>query len=163
MGRIVVLMRRTCAVLLCALSVALAACGSGGANQPILKASGLVGTWSGSLGTITFRADRTFETRHLNIPDLGSECTNLSMSGTWKFISQSSASGASPSTHKPGSAVEAPTNHKRGSLVEADFYNPRDVCSFAVTTWQIDGPLGLCYYADPDSPCADGEPFEPSQ
>lgn len=86
----------------------------------------------------------------------------MSMTGTWSFLSQSGTSGTSPTTYKPGTAVEMLRNYKHGDLIEADFLNAKDACSFSLTSWQINGPLGLCYYADPESPCADGDPFERS-
>jgi hypothetical protein len=128
--------------------------------QPDLTVSQLAGAWvspEGS-GTITFYADHTFAAARLNLNGLsGLACqTTTSASGTWGFESPD------------GDAVSSDlTEYSSGNVVFLVFAGsasaPYSACtskwgSIQLTTWQVNGPLGLCVEMDPDSPCF-GEPW----
>lgn len=79
-------------------------------------------------------------------------------SGTWVFESPD------------GTAEEGDPQYPSGSVVfltgtgnPSDGNTPDPTCAdlmdvLQLSTWQINGPLGLCVDPDPDSPCA-GEPW----
>jgi hypothetical protein len=128
--------------------------------QPDLTVSQLAGAWvspEGS-GTITFYADHSFAAARLNLNGLwGQACQpTTSASGTWGFESPD------------GDAVSSdPTEYSSGNAVFLVFAGsasaPYSTCaskwgSIQLTTWQVNGPLGLCVEMDPDSPCF-GEPW----
>jgi hypothetical protein len=128
-------------VLLLGLAALASACGGGASEQPVISEGSLVGTWSGPQGSMTFLADHTFHGSDLRFDAQPQGCTKFSGPGTWQFISSRGQSGASLTTYRKGSVIEVNMN---GSL---------DSCDFDVTTWQVNGPVGLGYFADPDSPC----------
>lgn len=121
--------------------------------------SQLAGTWispEGS-GAITFSADHSFEATRLNLNGLfGVTCLPAaSTSGTWEFLSPD------------GDSAPNLTQYSSGNVIALTFAGldsaPTSACTSAwsqtqLTTWQINGPLGLCVDMDPDSPCT-GEPW----
>jgi hypothetical protein len=128
--------------------------------QPDITVSQLAGTWvspEGS-GTVTFGADHEFAATRLNLNGLsGSACQPAtSASGTWGFESPN------------GDAISSDlTAYSSGNVVFLVFAGlasaPYSTCTgewgtIELSTWQINGPLGLCVDLDPDSPCA-GEPW----
>lgn len=137
---------------------ALAAGCSPGSRQPILTVGEVAGTLvSTSAGSLTFLPDHRFMARNLDLSgDFGSKCqTTAYTRGTWEFDGPNGKSG------------DSLTEFNRGNLVflneEYSSSPSQDSCANAwdmpiLTTWQVNGPLGLCASSDPDSPC-DGEPF----
>lgn len=132
------------AVVMVLTSFGLTSCGGESSSQPALGSSELQGTWTGPLGSITFNTDRTFDGHDLKL--INSGCSSTSGTGTWQFLSPAGVSSLSP------------TLYKSGKLIGVDFAGPRSSCNFQLTTWEIDPPVGLCLYADPDSPCT-SSPF----
>jgi hypothetical protein len=126
--------------------------------QPDITVSQLVGTWISSEGSgaITFRADGSFTATRLDLNGLfGQTCRPAaSASGTWEFLSPD---GDSPTL----------TEYSSGYVISLAFAGLNSTSTQAcalvwslteLTTWQINGPLGLCVDMDPDSPCV-GEPW----
>jgi len=124
----------------------LASCGSPGNPQPKITTAELSGAWNGSGGSVlTFNEDHSFSTQNLDL-GLGlpaSEgCGNITDTGEWEFLSV------------PGVSGPTPTTYDEGNLVALAFPDRFDGCDSEFTTWQVNGPLGLCLSLDPDSPCA---------
>jgi hypothetical protein len=152
---------RLCAVasVLWMLSVlVLAGCAPGPADrQPELTEAQLVGTWTGSAGSFTFNGDHTFTAADLNLSGLMSrKCRTVTLArGTWEFEGPDGSTGDSLTTYGTGNVLFL--NVKQSSD-QAQFSCTNMWEPIQLTTWQINGPLGLCAEVDPDSPCA-GEPF----
>lgn len=152
--------RRAAAWAGCVLAAAVltAGCGGQGSNQPVIAQAGLVGTWaSHEAGSLTFRPGNRFTATDLNLDgDFGVSCrATASVSGTWEFESPGGHTGISLSKYRTGNVISMNKEHSSD--------NSPSSCStknqlIDLTTWQINGPLGLCTMHDPDSPC-DGEPF----
>jgi hypothetical protein len=127
--------------------------------QPDLSASQLAGSWvspEGS-GTITFYDDYTFTATRLDLNGLlGVRCRPAaSASGTWVFESPDGSAEQDRPQYPSGNVVFLTV----ASIASA----PSSTCTgllngIQLSTWQINGPLGLCVDLDPDSPCA-GEPW----
>ena len=129
------------------LAVVISACGAGQTSQPILKTSDLVGTWTGQRGALTFSADHSVEGHDLNVDDPNCRMT-ISGPGVWQFVSPA------------GSSSISNTRYKKGNGIFVVFPSQKGTCgAVSLTSWQINGPLGLCIELDPDDPCAAGEPF----
>jgi len=118
------------------------ACGSDQSSEPTLSAADVVGTWSGSEGTMTFLANRTFESHDLNLnAAFGSGCPRVSGTGTWQFEGDEGTGSNSRS-------------YKRGHLIFVAFGGSLTSCNFQLTSWEVDPPVALCIFSDPDSPCS---------
>jgi hypothetical protein len=151
------------AQIACAVTpLALAAGCEGGVQtsmQPDITVSQLAGTWTSpeGSGAITFHADHSFAATRLDLNGLfGQTCQPAaSASGTWEFLSPDGDSTPNPEQYSSGYVI---------GLTFAGFNRtPTSSCASIwsltqLTTWQINGPLGLCVDMDPDSPCI-GEPW----
>jgi hypothetical protein len=129
------------------LAVILAIAGCGNANpQPIINGTTLIGTWVGPDGaTMNFTADWMVVVRNLNLGFVGhsSTCRSVSAEGTWQFDSPQGNSGSSP------------LSYAKSDIIEIDFpaSQPITICNSQFTTWEVNSPLRLCLYLDPDTPC----------
>lgn len=115
-------------------------------TQPTINGARLIGTWVGSRGaTMNFMADHTVVVRALNLGYVGpaGTCRSVSASGTWQFDGPQGASGISPDTYAKGNIIQ----------VEFPPSQPITTCDSQFTTWEINPPLKLCLYLDPDTPC----------
>jgi hypothetical protein len=121
----------------------LAACTHNPTSEPSLTRAQIVGTWRGPLGSLIFSKDQTFQADSLrSLESVGLEgCTQVSGGGTWQFLSNHGVSG-----HRLD-------QYSRGDLIGVELNASLENCSFELTTWEVSSPVGLCYYADPDSPC----------
>jgi hypothetical protein len=127
--------------------------------QPGITVSQLAGTWTSAEGSgaITFYPNHTFAAARLDLDGLYAVTCHPpeSASGTWEFLSPDGASVPDLVEYSSGYII---------GLTFADLHSkPTSSCASVwgmtqLTTWQIDGPLGLCADLDPDSPCA-GEPW----
>jgi hypothetical protein len=147
-----------CTVMILGLA---AGCGEGKQTsmQPELTTKQLAGTWVSpeGAGTITLYADHNFVATRLDLNGyLGASCQpTASASGTWQFLGSNGDPGPNMTTYSSGYVI---------SLTVPGFTDyPQSSCVsvwglLQFTSWQINGPLGLCLYQDPDSPCA-GEPW----
>jgi hypothetical protein len=92
---------------------------------------------------MTFLANRSFAGHNLNLnAAFGSGCPSVSGTGTWEFESPKGATGSSLKSYK------------RGKLISVAFQGHFRSCNFQLTSWEIDPPVGLCIFSDPDSPCS---------
>jgi len=132
---------RPCAVaLVLTLSVLVAtSCSGSSSDQPVLSSSQVVGTWIGQAGSMTFHSDQTFS-GHLSRPN-ADICPKVPPQATWAFLSPAGSSGLSL------------TSYKKGNVIEVTYAGAASDCNFELTSWKIDPPVGICFYADPDSPC----------
>lgn len=130
-----------------AIILVLASCSGRAGTQPIITRAEVIGTWNGPNGAVmTFMANQTVTVRRLNLGwNPTANCTNISAIGTWQFDSLQGASGNSRLAFS------------KSDILQIDFQaQPIEICSSQFTTWELNGPLGLCLYLDPDSPCASG-------
>lgn len=87
---------------------------------------------------------------------LGVSCRPLaSVSGTWVFTSPEGQAEAGDPEYSSGNALFLAIDSPAGA--------PSSTCAIrdeliTLTTWQLNGPLGLSVEVDPDSPCF-GQPW----
>lgn len=135
--------------------VLLAACVQIG-TQPVLSSADLVAEWvSPAGGSIAFASNHQFTATDLRLGKFWGGCAeagNISVSGTWQFLSPQGDSGTG--RYSKGSLVALYFNNTAG--------NPSTGCTggaLELTSWNTDSTTGLCVQFDPDTPC-DGYIFE---
>jgi hypothetical protein len=117
--------------------------------------SQLTGRWVSpeGAGTITFYADHRFTATSFDLNGvMGLPCQPApSDSGVWEFLPADQHSVPDLSEYSTGDIIFL---YDDGNADSAN--SCLDMST--LTTWQINGPLGLCPEGDPDSPCV-GEPW----
>jgi hypothetical protein len=94
---------------------------------------------------MSFMSDHSVVVRALNLGYVspGGTCRSVSATGTWQFDSPQGASGIGLDTYRTGDIIQ----------IEFPSSQPITNCDSQFTTWEINPPLKLCLYLDPDTPC----------
>ncbi len=130
----------TVALLIC---LTLTSCGA--QREPVLTEQGLLGTWVGTQGKMSFLQNHAFVAQNLKLSAAFGRpgCNTVSASGTWQFVSSSGVSALRLDGYSEGKQIL--THFSSGSLA---------LCTFDLITWSgSHSRVTLCFYSDPDSPC----------